>query len=146
MTVRVERTSRVDAPVERVWEFLADPANRAEAISVVERVEQDGDDLIWHVALPLPLTDRTVAVRTRERERDPPTFVRFTGSGPALDVTGEHELEAVDGGTAVHNRFVVDGRLPGVERYFERTLGDELTRVAAAIRQACAEERVDSPA
>jgi carbon monoxide dehydrogenase subunit G len=146
MTVRVERTARVDAPLERVWAFLDDPAKRAGAIDAVERVETDGDGHLWHVCLPIPLVNRTVAVRTRDRDRDPPRFVRFTGTGPALDVTGEHELESVDGGTAVHSRFVVDGHLPGVERYFERTLETELSNVAAAIRRASVEPPADSAA
>ena len=29
----------------------------------------------------------------------------------------------------MHNRFVVDGKLPGVERFFERRIDDEIENI-----------------
>lgn len=133
MTARVERVFEVDGPPDAVWAFIADPGNRAEAISVVSRWEQDGDETVWHVKLPLPLIERTAAVRTRDVERTPPERVRFTGRSAVMSVTGEHHLEATDGGTRVTNRFAVDGRLPGVETFFERNLDGELENLRRAL-------------
>ncbi|KPN31309.1 hypothetical protein SY89_02052 [Halolamina pelagica] len=82
MTVRVERTFTFDAPAEQVWEFIADPAKRAEAISVVESYEvtdEDGREAVWQVSLPIPGIGATVAVETEDVERDP----RSTSSSSA---------------------------------------------------------------
>lgn len=139
MTVRVERVFELDADPERVWSFIADPEKRARPISVVEEFELTGENTArWHVRLPIPVVDATVAVDTEETDREPPHHVRFTGRSRAMRVVGEHELEPTDGGTRLTNRFVVEGKLPGVERYFERNLDGELDNLEAAIREELA--------
>lgn len=135
MTVRVERAFELAVPPARVWEFIADPAKRAQAISVVGEWEQDGDEFLWYLELPIPLVSQTVTVRTREVDRIEPERVKFVGRSRVLHVTGEHELTPIDGGTRVMNRFVVDGRLPGVERFFERKLDGELENLKTAIER-----------
>jgi len=89
---------------------------------------------IWFVKLPIPLVDRVVRFETEERQRDPPRYVEFSGSSKVAHIVGEHELEATPDGTRLVNRFVVDGKLPGVERFFRRNLGDELDNLEAALR------------
>jgi carbon monoxide dehydrogenase subunit G len=126
MVVRVERVVTVPASPEEVWEYIADPAQRADAISVVKAYEpRDDGSAIWRLKLPLPVTDRTIAVETRDRTRDSPTYVEFVGTSKILRVKGEHELEATDDGTKLTNRFIVDGKIPGVEKYFKRNMDDE---------------------
>ncbi|SNZ13228.1 Carbon monoxide dehydrogenase subunit G [Natronoarchaeum philippinense] len=137
MTVRVERTFELPVEPERVWEFIADPEKRARSISVVSDYELDDADgrrATWHVDLPVPLLDRTAAVRTEDVERRAPEYVEFVGRSKVLRVTGEHEIEATEDGSRLHNRFVVDGRLPGVERFFERNLDDELRNLETTLR------------
>jgi len=135
MTVRVERTLTVPAPPERVWEFIADPDSRAAPISVIEEweVHEDGS-ATWSLSLPIPLLDRGIAVETKDDERRPPEYVKFTGRSKVMHVQGEHILEAVDGGTTLTNRFVVDGRLPGVEQFFKRNFDAELDNLEQALR------------
>jgi carbon monoxide dehydrogenase subunit G len=135
MTVRVERTMTVSAPPERVWEFIVDPAQRARPISVVDSWERvDDTHSTWRLSLPIPIIDRTIAVRTEDVERRENEYVRFVGRSKVMQVQGEHELVATDdGGTALTNRFVVDGKLPGVERFFERNLDGELQNLEAAL-------------
>jgi len=133
MTVEVERSFDVDAPQSQVWELLASDENRARAIEIVDSFEQDGDETIWHVRLPGPLSSRTMAVRTWDVERDPPQYVKFVGRSKAMDVTGEHELTETGTGCRVRNRFVVDGKLPGVERFFRRNIDDEIDNIMALV-------------
>jgi len=137
MTVRVERAFELDAPPATVWSFIADPGKRAEPIGVVERYDV-GDDgaATWHLSLPIPLVNRTVAVETTETDREDPRYVRFVGRSSVMRVVGEHELDPLDGGdrTRLTNRFVVDGRLPGVEGFFERNFEAELDNLEDAIR------------
>ena len=135
MTVRVRRAFEFDAPPEDVWAFIADPAKRADAISVVDDYEvHEGGDATWHVRLPIPVVRSTIAVETEEVERDPPRHVKFVGGSAAFRVTGEHTVVATDGGTRLENEFVVEGRLPGVERFFERNFDRELENLEAALR------------
>lgn len=135
MTVRVERTFEFDAPREDVWAFIADPEKRARPISVVDEFEVTGERTArWHVRLPIPFVNRTIAVDTEDEEVDPPRYVRFVGRSKVFRVVGEHELvELEDGRTSLRNRFIVDGRVPGVERFFERNLDDELGNLREAI-------------
>ena len=142
MTVDVERVYDVDASVEDVWAKLSDPAFRAEGISVVDSYEVDGDDFVWHVRIPVPGLRKTVAVRTRDVERDPPRYVKFEGRAPAMHVTGEHELTPTENGCRVRNRFRVDGSLPGLERFFTRRLDDEIEGMLESLGTGVSVQRV----
>ncbi|WP_254271153.1 CoxG family protein [Haloarcula marina] len=135
MTVRVERTMTVSAPPERVWAFITDPDQRARPISVVEDWDvHDERQATWYISLPIPLLDRTISVETRDVERREPEYVRFVGRSKIMQVQGEHELEETDEGTRLTNRFVVDGKLPGVERFFKRNLDGEMQNLEQALR------------
>lgn len=136
MTVRVERTFELEALPERVWEFIADPAKRARPISVVESFDvHDDTHATWHISLPIPLVSRTIAVETEDTVREPPEHVEFVGRSRVMRVVGEHDLEATeDGGTRLRNRFTVEGKMPGVERFFKRNLDGELDNLETAIR------------
>ncbi|WP_246983398.1 CoxG family protein [Halorientalis marina] len=134
MTVRVERTFELPAEPDRVWAFIADPEKRARPISVVDDFEQhDEHSATWFVKLPIPVINRHVKVETEDIEFEPPTHVKFVGKSKVMRVVGEHTLEAVDGGTRVTNSFVVDGKLPGVERFFKRNMDAELKNVENAM-------------
>lgn len=143
MTVDIERTYRVEATIDEVWALLEDPATRATAISVVDHFDREGSVTIWHLRLPIPVIRRTVSVRTWDVERDPPRYVRFVGESRIMDVQGEHELSWDDGTTVVRNRFVVDGKLPGVERFFKQHLDDELTRIRRYVQARVGDARPD---
>lgn len=136
MTVRVERTFELAASPERVWEFIADPGKRASAISVVDDWEHDGEETIWHLDLPIPLIRKAFSVRTHDVVREEPERVEFVGRSNVMQVRGWHVLEAANGGTRLTNRFVVDGRVPGVEPFFERNLDRELDNLRTALEQA----------
>ncbi|UIO99275.1 SRPBCC family protein [Halobaculum sp. CBA1158] len=137
MTVRVRRELIFDAEPEDVWAFISDPAKRAGAISVVDEYEVTGDrTATWHVSLPIPVIRSTITVDTEEVRVDPPEYVKFVGKSRAFRVTGEHTVsETEDGRTRLVNEFVVDGRLPGVESFFERKFGDELDNLERALER-----------
>ena len=143
MTTTVERTYHVDAPIEDVWALISDPLLRADAISVVESFSTEGEETIWRLRLPLPLVRGTIPVRTRDVERDPPRYVRFVGQSKIMTVTGEHALTPTDEGCEVRNTFVVDGRFPGVETFFEYNIDDEIDRVIESVADRLAASRTD---
>ena len=135
MTARVSRRFRVEASPDAVWAFIADPAQRAGAISVVERFERTDEGYRWHVRLPIPFIDRTIAVETRDVVIEPPEHVEFIGRSPAFAVRGVHDVDPVDAThTALETEFIVDGRIPGVERFFRENLDAELEHLAAALQ------------
>ncbi|QZA89252.1 SRPBCC family protein [Salinarchaeum sp. IM2453] len=139
MTVRVDRTIEVNASPEDVWEFISDPAKRAQAVSVVsdyELKDEDGTAATWYVEIPIPFVNRTVSVHTEDTERNPPHFVRFVGRSKAMRVEGEHTIEKTENGAQLTNEFVVDGRLPGIEQYFVRNLDTELQNLETELRAA----------
>jgi len=136
MTVRVERSFELPAGRERVWEFIADPAQRAGAISVVsEFTVHDDGTATWHLDLPLPVVDRSIRVETRDETVREHEYVEFSGRSKVMNVVGEHELVETADGTRLVNTFVVDGRLPGVERFFKRNLDEELDNLEAALQE-----------
>ncbi|MFC3957169.1 SRPBCC family protein [Halovivax cerinus] len=141
MTVRVTRTDAFDVSPSELWAFIGDPANRARAISVVRSFSVDPSDprrCTWEVELPIPFVDRTATVETHDRVREPPSLVEFVGRSAAMDVTGRHEIDATDAGSRLESEFVVDGSLPGVERYFTRKLDDELENLRRAAERSFA--------
>ncbi|MFT4880105.1 MAG: carbon monoxide dehydrogenase subunit G [Natronomonas sp.] len=136
MTVRVERVVEVSAPPADVWSFIADPEKRARSVSVVTDYDDLGDGkAVWHVKLPIPVINRTISVETEDRTRDPPQYVEFVGKSKVMRVVGEHTLEEQADDTRLTNRFVVDGKLPGVERFFKRNLEAEFDNLERELHE-----------
>ncbi|MCL9817064.1 SRPBCC family protein [Natronocalculus amylovorans] len=136
MTVRVSRAFAFDVPPERIWDFISDPRKRVGAISVVERFDLHADgSATWHVELPIPMIRSTIDVKTEEVINEPPSRVKFIGRSKAFNVTGEHRIIETDTGCRLENEFVVDGRLPGVERFFKRNFDTELENLESALRE-----------
>ncbi len=142
MTVEVERAFEVNAPIDDVWALLSNEETRAQTIGVVDsyelRPESEHNEVIWHLSLPIPVIRSTVAVRTRDVERDPPRYVKFVGSSKVMTVTGEHELTETESGCRVVNRFVVDGKVPGVERFFKRNIDSQIENFRQTILDSIA--------
>ena len=109
--------------------------NYGVSFPLFDKIEVNGDDATWHVDLQLPLVDRTATVETEDVERDEPRYVKFVGRSNVMRVTGEHRIESTETGCRLDNEFVVDGRLPGVESFFERKFGDELDNLERALER-----------
>ncbi|WP_135661755.1 CoxG family protein [Halorhabdus rudnickae] len=136
MAIRLERVIDVSAPPEDVWTFISDPEQRARHISVVEDFSIDGDgSATWHLSLPIPILDRTIAVETEDVEVRSPEHVKFVGRSRAMRVVGEQDLAETETGTRLTNRFTVEGRIPGIERFFKKNLEDEFDNLEAGLRE-----------
>ncbi len=134
MDSRDERDVTIQAPRERVWEFNDDAEKRARPVSIVEDFELLSEsEAAWEVSLPIPLSDRTLRVETEDQNRTPPEYVEFVGNSKAFRVIGEHELTEVDGEPELRLSFSVDGRVPGVERFFKKNIDAELENLEQAI-------------
>lgn len=133
MTVRIERDFVVNGSPETVWAFLEDPENRARAISLVDSFETEGKTTIWQLELPVPGVRQTLSVRTRPLDRQSPKYVSFEGRSSVFEVVGEHRIDETNGGTTVHNRFEVSGRVPGVESFFKSRFDDEIANLESEL-------------
>ena len=134
MTVRVERVVDLSAPIDEVWAFISDPEKRARPISVVSDFERiDDHRAVWHLKLPIPVINRTIRVETEDKQFTRPEYVEFVGNSKVMRVVGEHKLEEIPNGTRLTNRFIVDGKLPGVERFFKRNMDAEFDNLEQAI-------------
>ncbi|MEF8812795.1 MAG: SRPBCC family protein [Halovenus sp.] len=137
MVVRVERVVDIPASPEAVWGFISDPEKRSRPISVVQDFELlDDGRAVWHLSLPIPLVRRTIRVETEDKTWDPPRYVEFVGDSKVMRVIGEHELEEIADGTRLTNRFTVEGKLPGVERFFKRNMDAEFDNLEQALSDA----------
>lgn len=143
MVADVERTFEVEAPIEKVWELIADPTRRAEAISVVQSYSDEGEEFVWNLELPIPVVNGTVEVRTQDVRRNPPEYVKFVGRSKVMEVTGEHILESTDTGCRVTNRFVVNGKVPGVEKFFQRRIDAEIDNLFSMLTDELEVEPTD---
>lgn len=123
------------ADPKAVWEFIADPANRARAISVVDRYDVDGERATWYIRLPIPMVRTNFRVKTRNVERTPPEYVKFQGNSSVFDVLGEHRVTDSNGSTTITNTFTVDGHVPGVEAFFKHNLDEEISNLETALRE-----------
>jgi len=143
MAIRLEQVIDVPAAPEAVWEFIADHEQRAHHISVVEdfSVNDNREKATWHLALPIPVIDRTIEVRTENVEVDEPNYVKFIGRSRAMRVVGEHKLRATETGTELTNRFTVEGRIPGIERFFKKNLEAEFDNLEAGLEEFLDENR-----
>lgn len=115
MTVRVRRVFEFTVSPSDVWEFIADPSKRADAISVVDTYEVDNslntnDDNVptsatWEVALPIPLIDSTATVDTEDVERDPPTHVKFAAFAEMAKNGGQYPAANAAVALVLHRFF-----------------------------------------
>lgn len=141
MSLRLEHVIEVSATPEEVWRFIADPEQRASYISVVEDYTiEDDRSATWEISLPIPVIDSTITVETEDVERRDPEFVKFVGRSRAVRVVGEHELTPTETGTRLTNTFTVEGRLPGVERFFKKNLEAEFENLEDGLEAFLAKE------
>ncbi|MBI3944563.1 MAG: SRPBCC family protein [Armatimonadetes bacterium] len=120
----IEQTTRIQAPIEAVFEFLAHPENNKEWIpDVIEsRKLTDGPNgpgarfrFVSRAPLGLP-----VWAEAEITEMEPPRRLAFC-STRGVQHCGRWDLEPENGGTRV--RFRIDYRLSGIEAMVLRAAG-----------------------
>jgi uncharacterized protein len=102
--VRVEGTRHFDAPRERVWEVLNDPARLAQTMPGVQSFDVK-DDRHWtaNVVIPLGLGGLKMSIDFEKIEERQPDFARLQakgkGVGAMLNMATSFELAEAGGGT-----------------------------------------------
>jgi carbon monoxide dehydrogenase subunit G len=125
--VQVEGQYTIDAPVERVWEYLMDPTGLQQCIPGCEKLEPRGDDA-YEATLKVGVAavKGTYQGKVAITDKEPPNRYRMLveGSGGPGFVRGEAriELSAANGGTLVQVKG--DGQVGGtVAGVGQRMLG-----------------------
>jgi hypothetical protein len=143
--VKIEDTFTVNAPVERVWALIRDPAIVAPCVPGLERVEVAGPTS-YRAAVKVAVgpIKTTFSVTVDVTEETPPHFLKSVTKGDeggrASTLTAHNELRlspGADGGTEVHYASDVSifGRLGkfglGIMKKKAKETGDQF---AAAFR------------
>jgi hypothetical protein len=114
--VKVEGTRRYEAPRERVWEVLNDPAEMAGLMPGVESFEIV-DDTHWKakVKVPLGLGSMKMSIDFEEIESRPPerATLHAKGKGVGAIMSMETRFDLTEDGGATDMRWQADVRIFG---------------------------------
>jgi carbon monoxide dehydrogenase subunit G len=114
--VKVEGTRRYEAPRERVWEVLNDPAEMAGLMPGVESFEIV-DDTHWKakVKVPLGLGSMKMSIDFEKTESLPPERARLNakGKGVGAIMSMETQFDLAEDGGATDKRWQADVRILG---------------------------------
>lgn len=142
MSVRIHGERHIDAPRERVYAALTDPAVVMKTIPLVERFEaKDPDHWDVYVKVPLPLAP-TLKLSFELVERRAPEHARLRASGGGglvggADVESTFDLTEQAGGTLVRFQAEISfrGALSGLERMLEPVAQRQSEKTLDAIEQ-----------
>jgi hypothetical protein len=114
--VKVEGTRRYEAPRERVWEVLNDPAEMAGLMPGVESFEIV-DDTHWKakVKVPLGLGSMKMSIDFEKIESRPPerATLHAKGKGVGAIMSMETRFDLTEDGGATEMRWQADVRIFG---------------------------------
>jgi uncharacterized protein len=114
--MKVEGTRRYEAPRERVWEVLNDPAEMAGLMPGVENFEIV-DDTHWKakVKVPLGLGSMKMSIDFEETESRPPEHASLhaQGKGVGAIMSMETQFDLSEDGGATEMRWQADVRILG---------------------------------
>jgi uncharacterized protein len=114
--MRVEGTRHFEAPREKVWEVLNDPARLAKTMPGVQSFDVE-DDRHWtaNVVIPLGLGGLKMSIDFEKTDERKPDYARLSakgrGVGAMLNMDTQFELSESAGGTDM--KWEADVRLMG---------------------------------
>jgi hypothetical protein len=152
--VRVEGTRRYEAPRERVWEVLNDPAEMAGLMPGVESFEIV-DDTHWKakVKVPLGLGSMKMSIDFEETESRPPEHASLhaKGKGVGAIMSMETQFDLSEDGGATDMRWQADVRILGQvasmgQRVVQPIVNQQVEQVLNALDARVAAKRGDASA
>jgi carbon monoxide dehydrogenase subunit G len=139
--VKVEGTRHFDAPRDKVWEVLNDPARLAKTMPGVQSFDVE-DDRHWkaNVVIPLGLGGLKMSINFEKTEERQPDYARLsakgTGIGAMLNMDTSFELSEAAGGTDM--KWEADVHLLGQvgsigQRVLQPIVNQQVQNVLAAL-------------
>jgi hypothetical protein len=139
--VKVEGTKHFEAPREKVWEVLNDPARLAKTMPGVQSFDVK-DDKHWkaNVVIPLGLGGLKMSINFEKTEERKPDYAALhaegTGVAALLKMDTQFELSEANGGTDMN--WEADVRLLGQvgsmgQRVLQPIVNQQVQNVLAAL-------------
>jgi hypothetical protein len=139
--VKVEGTKHFEAPREKVWEVLNDPARLAKTMPGVQSFDVK-DDKHWkaNVVIPLGLGGLKMSINFEKSEERKPDYAALhaegTGVAALLKMDTQFELSEANGGTDMN--WEADVRLLGQvgsmgQRVLQPIVNQQVQNVLAAL-------------
>jgi carbon monoxide dehydrogenase subunit G len=141
--VKVQGTKTLEAPRERVWAVLNDPARMAQLMPGVESFDVM-DERRWraNVKIPLGLGGLRLSIDMEKTEEREPEFARLhakgNGLGAILDMVTSFELSEGEGRTDM--RWEADVRIAGTvasmgQRVIQPIVNQQVSNVLTALER-----------
>jgi carbon monoxide dehydrogenase subunit G len=145
--VKVEGTKHFEAPREKVWEVLNDPARLAKTMPGVQSFDVQ-DDRHWkaNVVVPLGLGGLKMSINFEKKEEREPEFASLhaegTGVAAILKMDTQFELSESSGGTEM--KWEADVHLLGQvgsmgQRVLQPIVNQQVQNVLEALDRQVAE-------
>jgi carbon monoxide dehydrogenase subunit G len=139
--VKVEGTKHFEAPREKVWEVLNDPARLAKTMPGVQSFDVE-DDKHWkaNVVIPLGLGGLKMSINFEKTEERKPDYAALhaegTGVAALLKMDTQFELSEANGGTDM--KWEADVHLLGQvgsmgQRVLQPIVSQQVQNVLAAL-------------
>jgi uncharacterized protein len=147
--MKVSGERNFQAPRQRVWEVLNDPAQMAKTMPGVESFDIQ-DDRHWraHVKIPLGLGGLRMSIDFEKTEEREPEFAKLhakgNGVGAVMNMDTSFELSEV--GEATHMKWEADVHLLGPvasmgQRVLQPIVNQQVTQVLGALEQQVQEAK-----
>jgi carbon monoxide dehydrogenase subunit G len=141
VSVRVEGERFIEAPRERVFAALTDPATVLGTVPLVERFDRKDEDH-WDVVfkIPLPMMP-SLKLSFEVLEKRPPEHAKLRAKGGSMvggaDVISSFDLKEQSGGTLVrfHAEMAFRGALAPLEKMLEPVAQRQSQRTLDAIER-----------
>jgi hypothetical protein len=151
----VEGERRFDAPRERVWAVLNDPASMAKTMPGVESFDVQ-DDRHWsaNVKIPLGLGGLKMKIKFEKMEERELEFAKLAvkgeGVGAIMNMETSFELADADGG-ATTMKWAADVKIAGPvggmgQRVLQPIVNQQVGNVLASLDQQVQAAAADAPA
>jgi carbon monoxide dehydrogenase subunit G len=131
-----DKTTRVAAPLTRVWQMLLDPQVMGACVPGMESIEVlSPTEYLVHIQVKVSFVSARFKVRTRIVEMHPPAYLRSEGAGEdstlanSLKQSSEVFLtDTGDGSTELRMKLKIDvfGRLGGFGLNIVKTKADRM--------------------
>jgi uncharacterized protein len=137
------------APRQRVWEVLNDPAQMAKTMPGVESFDIQ-DDRHWraHVKIPLGLGGLRMSIDFEKTEEREPEFAKLhaKGNGVGAVMNMDTSFELSDDGEATHMKWEAEVHLLGPvasmgQRVLQPIVNQQVTQVLGALEQQVQEAK-----
>jgi aerobic carbon-monoxide dehydrogenase small subunit len=99
----------IASDIDRCWQFVSDLPSVAACVPGCESATPlDGKDVLLKVKLRIGYISKTLELKARVGESNPPSHFSFSATGPDAEISGIIDLLSVDKGTRLTYRIEIN--------------------------------------